>query len=49
MVQDPVCTPDGVVFDIVNIVPYLRKHKVVRAFLAPIARCVADGRGQPER
>ena len=25
--EDPVCTDDGVCFDIVNIVPYLRKHK----------------------
>ena len=25
--EDPVCTDDGVCFEIVNIVPFLRKHK----------------------
>ena len=25
--EDPVATPEGVVFDIVNIVPYIQKHK----------------------
>jgi hypothetical protein len=24
--EDPVCTDDGVCFDIVNIVPYIKKH-----------------------
>lgn len=24
--SDPVCTPDGTIFDLINIVPYLRRH-----------------------
>lgn len=24
--SDPVCTPEGVIFDLINIVPYIRKH-----------------------
>ena len=30
--QNPVLTPDGIVFDILNIVPYVRKFKKVRQF-----------------
>jgi peptidyl-prolyl cis-trans isomerase-like protein 2 len=25
--ETPVCTPDGVIFDLVNLLPYIRKHK----------------------
>jgi len=25
---DPVCTPEGAIFDLVNIIPFLKKHKV---------------------
>ena len=25
--QDPYCTSDGIIFDLLNIVPYLRKYK----------------------
>uniref|UniRef100_A0A0M3HIG3 RING-type E3 ubiquitin transferase n=1 Tax=Ascaris lumbricoides TaxID=6252 RepID=A0A0M3HIG3_ASCLU len=26
--EDPVCTPDGIIFDLTHIVPYLKKHGV---------------------
>lgn len=29
--QNPVCTPEGTVFDVLNIVPYVRKHGRVRS------------------
>ena len=25
--KDPYCTPDGLIFDLLNIVPYIQKHK----------------------
>ena len=35
--EDPVCTDDGVCFEIVNIVPFLRKHKRHPVTGAPLA------------
>lgn len=37
--QNPVLTPDGIVFDILNIVPYVRKNKKVCNSRCGRSRC----------
>lgn len=43
--EDPVCTDDGTVYDILNIVPYIQKHHRHPVSGEEQASCIAQGRG----